>query len=62
VRQLRQPARPDRPDQPAQPKINGEVPEFVETEHFFLDLPALAEPRAWLGHAHRLAPERHPVP
>src|SRR6187200_3412883 len=24
-------------------KINGETPEFVETEHFFLDLPALAE-------------------
>jgi methionyl-tRNA synthetase len=24
-------------------RINGEVPEFVETEHFFLDLPALAE-------------------
>jgi methionyl-tRNA synthetase len=24
-------------------KINGEVPEFVETQHFFLDLPALAE-------------------
>jgi methionyl-tRNA synthetase len=24
-------------------KINGEVPEFVETEHFFLDLPALAD-------------------
>ncbi|WP_067508654.1 methionine--tRNA ligase [Actinoplanes sp. TFC3] len=24
-------------------KINGEVPEFVETEHFFLDLPAFAE-------------------
>ena len=23
--------------------INGEVPEFVETEHFFLDLPALAD-------------------
>ncbi len=23
-------------------KINGETPEFVETEHFFLDLPALA--------------------
>ncbi len=23
-------------------RINGEVPEFVETEHFFLDLPALA--------------------
>ena len=24
-------------------KINGETPEFVETEHWFLDLPALAE-------------------
>ncbi len=24
-------------------KINGETPEFVETQHFFLDLPALAE-------------------
>ncbi len=24
-------------------RINGEVPEFVETEHFFLDLPALAD-------------------
>ncbi len=24
-------------------RINGEVPEFRETEHFFLDLPALAE-------------------
>ena len=24
-------------------KINGEVPEFVESQHFFLDLPALAE-------------------
>jgi methionyl-tRNA synthetase len=24
-------------------KINGEVPRFVETEHFFLDLPAFAE-------------------
>ena len=24
-------------------KINGEVPEFVATQHFFLDLPALAE-------------------
>ncbi len=30
-------------------KINGEVPEFVETEHFFLDLPALADAlKAWL--------------
>jgi methionyl-tRNA synthetase len=24
-------------------RINGEVPEFIETEHFFLDLPALAD-------------------
>jgi methionyl-tRNA synthetase len=24
-------------------RINGEVPEFVETEHFFLDLPALGQ-------------------
>src|SRR6266704_1102619 len=24
-------------------RINGETPEFVETEHFFLDLPAFAE-------------------
>ncbi len=24
-------------------QINGETPEFVETQHFFLDLPALAE-------------------
>jgi methionyl-tRNA synthetase len=24
-------------------RINGEVPDFVETEHFFLDLPALAD-------------------
>lgn len=24
-------------------RINGEAPEFVETQHFFLDLPALAE-------------------
>ncbi len=30
-------------------KINGETPEFVETRHFFLDLPALADAlRAWL--------------
>jgi methionyl-tRNA synthetase len=30
-------------------KINGEAPEFVETRHFFLDLPALADTlRAWL--------------
>jgi len=30
-------------------KINGETPEFIETQHFFLDLPALAEAlSAWL--------------
>ncbi|WJZ02116.1 methionine--tRNA ligase [Corynebacterium freiburgense] len=30
-------------------KINGETPQFVETEHFLLDLPALAEALAnWL--------------
>ncbi|WP_025252358.1 methionine--tRNA ligase [Corynebacterium vitaeruminis] len=30
-------------------KINGETPEFIETEHFLLDLPALAEALgAWL--------------
>ena len=30
-------------------KINGEKPEFVETQHFFLDLPALAGAlREWL--------------
>ena len=31
-------------------RINGEVPQFVETEHFFLDLPALAEQlQQWLA-------------
>ena len=31
-------------------KINGETPKFIETEHFFLDLPALATELAeWLG-------------
>jgi methionyl-tRNA synthetase len=30
-------------------KINGETPEFVETQHFFLDLPALAGAlKSWL--------------
>jgi methionyl-tRNA synthetase len=30
-------------------RINGEVPEFVETQHFFLDLPALADAlKTWL--------------
>ncbi|WP_206079793.1 methionine--tRNA ligase [Propioniciclava coleopterorum] len=31
-------------------RINGEVPNFVETEHFFLDLPALSDAlQEWLG-------------
>ncbi|MFT3877613.1 MAG: methionine--tRNA ligase [Propioniciclava sp.] len=31
-------------------RIDGEVPKFIETEHFFLDLPALAEQlQAWLA-------------
>ena len=31
-------------------KINGETPEFIETQHFFLDLPALADAlREWLA-------------
>ena len=30
-------------------RINGETPEFVETQHFFLDLPALADAlKSWL--------------
>ena len=30
-------------------RINGETPQFVETQHFLLDLPALADAlRAWL--------------
>ena len=30
-------------------KINGETPQFVETQHFFLDLPSLAEAlKVWL--------------
>jgi methionyl-tRNA synthetase len=39
------------PDQLVNPrsKINGETPEFVETEHLFLDLPAFASAlNAWL--------------
>ena len=42
VRQLRQPAGPARPQGPRS-KINGETPQFIETQHFFLDLPALAD-------------------
>ncbi|MFW5469110.1 methionine--tRNA ligase [Knoellia sp. CPCC 206435] len=31
-------------------RINGEIPEFIETQHFFLDLPALADAlREWLA-------------
>ena len=40
-------------------RINGEVPKSVETEHFFLDLPALTEPLGkWLRRKDRLAAER----
>ena len=46
-------------------KINGETPEFVETEHFFLDLPALAEALGewlatrtdWRPNVHEVQPE-----
>jgi methionyl-tRNA synthetase len=35
-------------------KINGETPEFVETQHFFLDLPALADAlKEWLDERER---------
>jgi methionyl-tRNA synthetase len=35
-------------------RINGEVPEFVETQHFFLDLPALADALGeWLDERER---------
>ena len=40
-------------------KINGETPEFVETEHFFLDLPAFAEALgSWLDTPRGLAAQR----
>ena len=46
-------------------KINGETPEFIETQHFFLDLPALADALAeWLDEreaTRTVAPERDPV-
>ena len=46
-------------------KINGEVPEFVETQHFFLDLPALADALEGVARRARgvrdLAAERHQV-
>ena len=48
MRRLRQRAGPDELINPVS-KINGETPRFEETEHFFLDLPALAEANlAWL--------------
>src|SRR5690242_16455216 len=35
-------------------RINGEVPEFIETQHFFLDLPALADALTeWLDERER---------
>jgi len=35
-------------------RINGETPEFVETQHFFLDLPALADAlKEWLDERER---------
>ena len=38
-------------------RINGETPEFIETEHYFLDLPALVEPLSqWLGARHDWRP------
>ena len=46
-------------------RINGEVPEFVETQHFFLDLPALADAlKEWLDEREAtgtVAAERDPV-
>ncbi len=42
VRQLRQPARPRPARQPAQPDQRRDA-EFVESQHFFLDLPAFAD-------------------
>ena len=43
-------------------RINGETPIFVESEHVFLDLPALADEVVGVaGHAHGLAPERPDV-
>ena len=44
------------PDQLINPrsKINGETPEFIETQHFFLDLPALADALGeWLDERER---------
>jgi methionyl-tRNA synthetase len=38
-------------------RINGETPTFVDTEHFFLDLPAVADQLSeWLGSRHGWRP------
>lgn len=38
-------------------RINGETPRFIETEHFFLDLPAMVQPLTdWLGSRHGWRP------
>ena len=43
-------------------RINGETPKFIETEHFFLDLPALSGALGQVaGRPHRLAAERAQV-
>ena len=43
-------------------RINGETPKFIETEHYFLDLPALAGSLGkWLREPDRLAAERAEV-
>jgi methionyl-tRNA synthetase len=40
-------------------KVNGETPEFIETQHFFLDLPALADAlRKWLEEREASGPWR----
>ncbi|MEU8661462.1 methionine--tRNA ligase [Actinoplanes philippinensis] len=47
------------PEQLVNPRsrINGETPQFVETEHFFLDLPAFAEAiGGWLDHRENWRP------
>jgi methionyl-tRNA synthetase len=47
------------PEQLVNPRsrINGETPQFVETEHFFLDLPAFAEAiGSWLDHRENWRP------
>ena len=42
-------------------RVNGETPQFVQTQQFFLDLPALAEALDACKDTHRLAPERPQV-